>query len=252
MKHIREYVRENGDIPDCFYQELPADFVGKRFGFTVNDEGIVITANDYPRKEIMIDLDDDNQFHIHTSDLAIAFAELEHPDAKSMYLAEPSIGTLFSFKLYGLARSDFKNDQYLWINGQPSEDYLLHDEIGLCIFKDSVIKADLHGIDCSTLTFRRQRCFERLYEIIVDVEGDALPGDFTVSAESLVQGVSLPILADALKPQSLLIDRLDTPYFHRELVFTKDADGKFSDYHVKNGVCAIQDVQQTLSLDTTA
>ena len=57
------------------------------------------------------------------------------------------------------------------------------------------------------------------------------------------------LLADALKPQSRLIDGFVTnPFYCRELVFTKESDGRYTDYQVKEGTSALRDTVSVLEV----
>ena len=251
-KRILAYIKENGDIPESCYQALPSNHGNRSFGFIVKEDGIMITSNDYNNHQILMAMDEEHHVKIYTSEFNIALAMVAYEPNKVMFLEAPVIGKFFPFCVGGLTMSDFPDRIYKSINGQTHANNLSHEEIDINIYKDSVLVADLHGIKCSTLTFRRCKEFERAYMILVDVsEKDALVSDFTVPAENLVRGASIPILADALKPQSLLFDALGSPfYFHRELIFTKDADGSFTDSNIKAGISAIQDSLYYLELAT--
>lgn len=242
---VKNYYIENGDIPEFMYAPAPKD-KPKLFGFIVKEDGIIVTANDYQTNAIMLVFNENQVIDICPSETSIACNEYLYPDAKKMLLAYPSVGKHFSF-CSNITATDFKERLYCYKNGVAASDTNRESEVDFWIYRNSVIVANTNGILSSTITFRKSSGFEQCYEVLLDAD-KTYATDFTVKSADIEEGLSLPILVDALKPQSMLIDRIQDSYFHRELVFTKDNTGKFTDYNIKTGYSTLKNTLTNLGL----
>ncbi len=241
IRLAKNYYTENGDIPEFMYAPAPTD-APKRFGFAVTEGGILITVNTYKTDTIMLVFNEDGSIGICPTETSMSCSLFLYPDAKRMLLNKPFANAFFPHYM-NISKEDFGERLYYYENGVFLPNKKEENEIDLWIYRDSVIVANLNGILCSSITFRRSPRFERCYELIIDASDNAST-DFTVRTSDLEVGLSLPILADALKPQSMLIDRIQGIYFHRELVFVKsDKSNVYTDYNIKNGISTLKDAQ---------
>lgn len=244
IRLAKNYYNENGDIPEFMYAPAPTD-APNRFGFAVTEGGILITVNTYKTDIIMLIFNEDGSIDICPTETGMSSSLFLYPDAKRMLLNKPSTNMFFPY-YKNISNEDFGERLYYYENGVFLPNKKEENEIDLWIYRDSVIVANLNGILCSSITFRRSPRFERCYELIIDASDNAST-DFTVRTSDLEVGLSLPILADALKPQSMLIDRIQDMFFHRELIFIKnDINNVYTDYNIKNGISTLKDAQISL------